>query len=70
MGNSKGIMGTIRLPVQVWGENPYEELILLQEYPDLERGDMYMRVFVTREQAEELALKILAWANGSESKQD
>lgn len=54
----------IHLPVQVEGENPYGDLILLQEYPDLDRGDTYMRMFVTKEQAEELAQKLLAWAKG------
>jgi hypothetical protein len=55
----------IHLPVEVHGENPYGDLILLQEYPDMDRGDEYVRVFVAKEQAEELALKILAWANGT-----
>jgi hypothetical protein len=55
----------IHLPVQVEGENPYGDLILLQEYPSLDRGDTYLRVFVKKEQAEALAMEILAWAKGT-----
>jgi len=32
----------IHLPVQVEGENPYGELILLQEWPSLDHGDTYV----------------------------
>lgn len=54
------------LPLEVFGENPYGELILLQEYPDLKDGETYVRVFVNKEEAEALALKILAWAKGND----